>query len=102
MQNYESRHQIRDSNRKNNEPLKDEFLKVQRLSNDVRVVIEPWFDGKYKISAQIYIPTHVWGWETRADGWHYTSSRFSTSVEGAKRVFDEMVKAEQRWLETRR
>lgn len=78
-----------------------EFVKVQRLSNTVRVVIEPWFNGKYKISAQMYSPDYCYSWEVRADGWHNTSARFSSTLEGAKRVFDEMVRSEQRWLEQR-
>lgn len=75
------------------------FVKVQKLSNTVRVVIEPWFNGRYRIAAQSYAPGYTYSWEGMADGWHYTSARFSSTLEGAKRVFDEMVRDERRWLE---
>lgn len=78
------------------------FLKCRKLSNTVRVVIEPWFNNKYRVSAQIYDAGYCLGFEDKADGWHNTCSRFSGTVEGAKRVFEEMVREELRWLEQRR
>jgi len=77
------------------------YIKTQKLSNNIRVIIEPWFDGRYRIAAQSFAPGYSYSWEKTGDGWHYTSARFSTTMEGAKRVFDEMVRDELRWLEQR-
>lgn len=77
-----------------------EILKVQRLSNTIRVVIEGRRGSKYRVSAQQYIPDRSQPWETRNDGWRDTQTRYSPTLEGAKWIFEDMVQGEQRWLET--
>lgn len=75
-----------------------EFIKVQRLSKTSRVVIEP-INGKYRIAAQQYTPNWCYPWEVRADGWSDTVAQYSATLEGAKRVFEDTVRREQRYLE---
>ena len=75
------------------------FIKVQRLSNTIRVVMRQFNDGTYYISAQQYMPHCNYTWEVQPDGWRDTQTRFSTTLEGARREFDDLVRGEQRWVE---
>ena len=61
--------------------------------------MEPWHNGAYRIAAQIYSSIYFADSGTHVESWHDTQARFSTTLEGAKRVFEEMVRDEQRWLE---
>lgn len=86
-------------NRRNDEAMKSGFIKVQRLSNNIRVVIERKGMTEYRIAAQQYYPDCPYYWEVRPDGWRDTMAQYSPTIEGAKRTFDDMVRGEQRWLE---
>lgn len=77
-----------------------EIVKVQRLSNTVRVVLERCKDGRYRIAAQQQTSGYNPRWETQEDGWRDTQARYSPTLEGARREFDAIVRGEQRWLET--
>ena len=81
-----------------------DFIKVQKLSNTIRVIIEPvQLRGRteYHVAAQQYIPGSSYGWEVHPDGWRNTMATTSPTLEGAKRLFEQMVSSEQRWLEQR-
>ena len=77
------------------------MVKQQKLSNDVRVIIERTKPNEYRIAAQEYTP-NGFPWEgVRPDGWRDTSATYSSGLEAARRQFDQMVRSEQRWLEMR-
>ena len=78
------------------------IVKMQRLSDTIRVVLERRRDGKYRIAAQQQTSGYSPRWETRKDGWRDTQARYSSTLEGAKREFEAMVRGEQRWLDTTR
>ena len=75
-------------------------IQVRRLSNDIRVVIEP-MGRKYMISAQQYSPDCPRPWELQPDGWRHTFTVFANTLEGARREFESIVQSEERFLEAR-
>lgn len=80
-----------------------DFFKVQMLAKDIRVVIEPTSDKKgFFVSAQQYYPNCPYYWEVRQDGWRCMSLQWCATFEGAKRVFDSMVRGESRFVESRK
>jgi len=91
----------RESERNNTERVRNGFLKMQKLSNDVRVVIEA-HGRDFSVLAQEYAP----GWPIREevgeDGWRTTQWCNSPTLAGAMREFDSMVLGEQRFVESRR
>lgn len=76
------------------------FLKVQQLSKDIRVVMEPFGKG-FAVHAQQYLPDCARYWEVGPDGWRDTVHVTAPTLEGARREFEAMVKREERYLEAR-
>lgn len=94
----------REVERRNDDRIKGGFLKYQKITNNLRVVIEPApFLGKdkYWISAQQYAPDCPRPWEVRPDGWRETSGRTANGYESALRVFERVVADERRYAEMR-
>lgn len=82
----------------------EEIIKVQRLSSSIRVIIEKvQVRGRteYHVAAQQYIPGCSYQWEVHPNGWRTTAATISQTAEGANRMFEQMVRSEQRWLERR-
>lgn len=91
----------RESERNNAERIRGRFLKMQKLSNDVRVVIEA-YGRDFFVSAQEYAPGFPIREEVGEDGWRTTQRRSAPTLAGAMREFDSMVLGEQRFVESRR
>lgn len=90
----------RTTDRRNAERIANGFLKYQLVSNGTRVVV--LIDGNgFRVSAQEYAPNFPMQREVRDDGWRETSSRYCPTFEGATRVFERMVRDEQRFAEMR-
>ena len=88
--------QLRESERRNAENVK--FLRVQRLSNDIRVIMQPFKNG-FLVAAQQYLPGCCYQWEVSPDGWRDTYWTVAATREGANREFESRVRQEQRYLE---
>ncbi len=82
--------------------METKIFKMQKLSNTIRVVIKGCRDGRYRIAAQQYMPDCPHEWEVQSDGWRDTQAQYSSTFEGAKQMFDRMVRGEQRWVESNR
>lgn len=91
----------RQSERNNAERVRDGFLKMQKLSNKIRVVVTHDKTLGFMVEAQQYLPNCSYPWEVAQDGWRMTQMRTAPTFEGAMREFDSMVRVEQRYLEMR-
>lgn len=77
------------------------FLKVRRLSNSIRVVMER-FGAGYAVSAQQFLPNCSYPRDVRPDGWRDTAWVAAATLEGARREFERLVASEERFLESTR
>lgn len=94
----------REVERRNDDRIKGGFLKYQKITNNLRVVIEaaPFLGkDKYWISAQQLATPNSCPWEVRPDGWRETSGRTANGYESALRVFERVVADERRYAEMR-
>ena len=89
---------MKQSERRNAESIRAATVKVRMLSNHIRVVLEP-FDRGFRVSAQQYVPHWPMQWEVMPDGWRVSVEQYAPTLEGARRVFEQMVRDEERWLE---
>lgn len=81
-----------------------EIIKMQKLSNSIRVIIEPFYNrGRvmYRIAAQQLTNEDSY-MDIRTGGWYDTQVNRSATLEGAKWIFESMVRDEQRFVETHR
>lgn len=85
--------------RNNEERVRGGFLKMQKLSNRIRVVVTHDKTLGFMIEAQQYLPNCSYPCEVAPDGWRMTQMRTAPTFEGAMREFDSMVRNEQRYLE---
>ena len=89
----------RQTEKRNADRIKGGFLKYQKITNDLRVVIEPAGKDEYWISAQQLATPNSYPWEVRPDGWRVTSGRTANGFESALRVFERAVADERRFAE---
>jgi len=94
----------RQTEKRNDERIKGGFIKYQKITNNLRVVIvavPTLGKDKYWISAQQYAPDCPRPWEVRPDGWRETSGRTANGFESAMRIFESVVADERRFAELR-
>lgn len=87
--------------KRNADRINGGFLKYQKITNDLRVVLEAAGKDKYRVSAQQLATPSSYPWEVRPDGWRETSGRIANGFESALRVFERVVSDERRYAEMR-